>query len=249
MKGAMGLTIAAGLGIIGAVCNWLYLQQLAKEQETVQLIAVREGVRLNIGDPFKESDLEPVPIPRIRVGNLLTRAPQWIAKDAVVGIPANRVFEGGEVIIHDDLEAPAVRSLASTLQEDEVARPIPIDARSVVSEHINPGDLVSFEVARGARGPTPAESGDEPTPPGAGNSATEIIGPFRVLALGTRRESPNVEQAARGRAASNANTITIVVKLVKGQLEPQAARLFEALRLSGNQGVGVLLHSSRAGGS
>jgi hypothetical protein len=245
MKGAMGLTIAAGLGIVGAVCNWLYLQQLAREQETVDLIGVRNGAQINIGDTFKESDLEAVPIPRA-------------GAEALISLPANHVFYGGEIIVNDDLVGPAVRDLAETLQEDEVARWVPIDSRSVVTEQINPGDLVSFEVPRGALAPTPVTAPDAPgdtapaanppavSPPGAWRSA-EFIGPFRVLALGPRREPAHVAEAARGRGAANASTITIVVKLIDGKLEPNAARLFEALRLSGSQGVGVMLHSSRRG--
>lgn len=237
MKGALGLTIAAALGIVGAVCNWLYLEQRAKETETVSFIALKPGVQLNIGDPFRESDLEPVPLPKSRVGNLIERAPQWSGLSAVVGWPANRVFRGGEIILDADTEAPSTRDLSDTLQEDEVAYWVPIDAGSVVSDQINPGDMVSFQTAA-MTGPTPAGS----TPRASG---PQIIGPFRVLALGNRRERPNIEQASRQRGSSGANTITIVVKLADGQFEPAAAELVKAIQLGGNQGLGVLLHSSR----
>jgi Flp pilus assembly protein CpaB len=237
MKGALGLTIAAALGIVGAVCNWLYLQRLAQEQEKVSFIALRPGVQLNIGDTFDESDLEKVDLPKARYGNLVERAPQWSALSAIVGSPANRVFGGGEIILDIDLEAPASRDLSDTLQEEEVAYWVPITAGSVVADQINPGDLVSFQTAAG-NGPTPAGS----QPRGAG---PQIIGPFRVLALGGRRERSNIEQASRQRAPTGANTITIVVKLVDGQFEPAAAELVKAIQLGGNQGLGVLLHSSR----
>lgn len=235
MKGALGLTIAAGLGIVGAICNWLYVQQLAADQETVSFIAVQRGVQLNIGDSFEESDLEPVPLPRNRAGSLIERAPLWSARKAVIGYGANRVFHGGEILFNFDLEAPAVRDLADTLQENEVARWVPIDTRSVVTEQINPGDLVSFDL--GARGPTPAGAG---LPNAAG---PRIIGPFRVLSLGNRREPVNVAQGARPRGGSSANTIAIVIKLIDGEYEPQAVQLFEALRALGTQGLGVQLHA------
>ncbi len=238
MKGALGLTIAAALGIVGAVCNWLYLEKRAQETETVLFIAVKPGVQLNIGDPFRESDLEPVPLPKARVGNLIERAPQWSGLSAVKGWPANRIFRGGEIILDSDIEAPSTRDLSDTLQEDEVAYWVPIDAGSVVADQINPGDLVSFQTAA-QTGPTPAG-----TPPRSG-TGPQIIGPFRVLALGSRRERPNIEQASRTRGSTGANTITIVVKLVNGQFEPAAAELVKAIQLGGNQGLGVLLHSSR----
>lgn len=242
MKGALGLTIAAGLGIVGAICNWLYLQQLAADQETVSLIAVKHGVQLNVGDPFEEGDLEPVPIPRDRAGTLIERAPLWEARSAILGYGANRVFHGGEILLTADTEAPAVRNLAETLQDDEVARWVPIDTRAVVTEQINPGDLVSFDVGTSGGGPTPA-SGDGTASPVAGS---KIIGPFRVLALGNRREPTNIAQSARTRGGAAPNTIAIVIKLQNGQYEPTAAELFEALRSVGTNGVGVQLHSSRA---
>ncbi len=242
MKGAMGLAIAAGLGIVGAVCNWLYLQQLAREQATVTFIAVATDVQLNIGDQFDDSDLVPVEIPENHVGNLTMRAPQWSAVDAVIGQRANRTFQGGEIILDDDLETPAIIDLASQLQEDEVARWVPIDSRTVVTEQINPGDLVSFEVPV-PLGPTPA---DAPEPILAAGQR-QIIGPFRVLALGSRRERPNIDAASNGRSRDQSNTMTIVVKIVNGQLEPVAATLFDAIQRAGNQGVTVQLHSSRLG--
>ncbi|MFO1094829.1 MAG: hypothetical protein U0992_16225 [Planctomycetaceae bacterium] len=110
---------------------------------------------------------------------------------------------------------------------------MPIDTRSVVTEQINPGDMVSFDV--GTPGPTPAGMGGKP----------RIIGPFRVLALGGRREPANVADATRPRGGSATNTIAIVVKMTNGEYDPIAANLFEALRTLGTQGVGVQLHSSR----
>jgi Flp pilus assembly protein CpaB len=244
MKGSMGLAIAAGLGIVGAVCNWLYLQRLAGEQDNVYLVAVRDDVQLNIGDTFEESDLEAVPIPASRAGNLVERAIGWDERDTVVGFHATRPYYGGEIILEEDLVTTAVRDLSDTLQENQVARWVPIDARSVVPEQINPGDMVSFEVPRVSPGPTPAGSGTPPET--AASGSTQLIGPFRVLALGNRRERPGVAESSHGTSHNSANTITIVVDLVNGELEPKAAQLFEAIRLSGSNGVGVQLHSSKS---
>ncbi len=241
MKGALGLMVAAGLGIVGAICNWFYLDRLARDQEKVSFIAVRQGVNLDIGDNFKESQFEQVDIPRSGVGNLDHVAPLWSARNAVVGLRANRQFVGGEIILESDLIGPAQMDLADTLQQDEVARWVPVDPSSVVAAQINPNDFVSFEVPR--LGPTPAGGSPGPVSAGGGGS-TEIIGPFRVLALGNRRERPNVQKAATGRVGSE-NTMAIVVKFAGGEMEERARRLFEALRLAGGNGAHVILHSSR----
>ena len=74
--------------------------------------------------------------------------------------------------------------------------------------------------------------------------ASEIIGPFRVASLGGRRESTPVAGGSR-RTGGNESRIAIIVKLSNNQLDEQAQRLFEAVRLSGSQGVQVQLHSAK----
>lgn len=244
MKGALGLALAAGLGIVGAVSNWFYLQRLAKNEEKVWFIAIKDGVTLNAGDVLKGEHLQRVGIPRSGVDYLETVAPQWSAVEAVKGVSVNRPMRGGEILLKQDITGPVLRSLASELQEDEVVRWVPIDAGAVVPEHINPGDWVSFDVPRmGGAVPTPAgtPTGSGSPPPG---TLSEIIGPFRVMSLGGRREPQEVWEGKR-RTGGSESRIAIVVQLQNGQLEPKAQRLFNALRLASNQGVQVQLHSSR----
>jgi hypothetical protein len=257
VRGLMGLLIAAGLGLAGAVCNWLYLDSRAQTEARVAFIGVKADVHLKIGDVFKADHFEPVEIPKSRLGNLQDAAPLWSARDAVIGLRANKAYGGGELILRQDLTTPAQEDLASMLADDEVARWVPIDSRAVISEQINPGDLVSFEVPRpraaASTEPAPATSGPpEQRQPdglsslsGAKSDNVEIIGPFRVLAVGARRERPNIQQS-RGRTGGSENTITIAARLTNGEIEPRAAKLFDAVRAAGSQGVYVMLHSSKA---
>ena len=240
MKGFTGLLIAAVLGLAGAVCNWLYLQRASNTLGRVSFISIRPDVQLNVGDPIKEDDLQRIDLPDNAAGNLRSVAPEWSAKAAVVGQRANRIFNGGEIILEMDLAAPAQQQLAKTLHENEVAFWVPIDPRSVVAEQINPGDLVSFEVPpavlTGGTAPIPTSA----TPRSGAKDTPEIIGPFRVLAIGARREPINV----RGRAGTE-TTLTIVAQLKQGQLDPLSARLSEVLGSQNRQGLIVLLHSAR----
>jgi Flp pilus assembly protein CpaB len=243
MRGLTGLLIAAGLGLAGALCNWMYLDSLATSEARLAFIGVKPDVRLNVGDIFKADHFEQVEIPRSRVGNLQHTAPLWSAREAVVGLRANKPYAGGELILRQDLATPAQEDLAAMLAEDEVARWVPIDPRAVIPEQINPGDLVSFETPQPAvPTTTPVETG--PAPPTAPPAVREVIGPFRVLAVGARRERPNIQQA-RGRSSGPENTITIAVRMPDGKMEARAVKLFDAVRASGSQGVYVLLHSSR----
>lgn len=244
MKGFTGLLIAVILGLAGAVCNWLYLQRASNNLGRVSFISIRPDVQLNVGDPIREEDLQKIDLPGNAAGNLSSVAPEWSAKAAVVGQRANRIFNGGEIILEMDLAAPAQQQLAKTLQENEVAFWVPIDPRSVVAEQINPGDLVSFEVPAAALAPDKPSAPVSASPPKVAADGPEIIGPFRVLAIGARREPINVQQAFRGRAGTEA-TLTIVAELKQGQLDPLSARLSEVLGSQNRQGLVVLLHSAR----
>ncbi len=247
MRGLTGLLIAAGLGLAGALCNWMYLDSLASNEARMAFIGVKPDVRLNVGDQFKADHLEPVEIPRSRMGNLQDAAPLWSAREAVIGLRANRPYAGGEIILRQDLATPAQEDLASMLAEDEVARWVPIDPRAVIPEQINPGDLVSFETPQPIAAATSGTSDGSPASPSTALAgAREVIGPFRVLAIGARRERPNI-QLARGRSSGPENTITIAVRMPDGKLEPRAVRLFDAVRAAGSQGVYVLLHSAKDG--
>jgi Flp pilus assembly protein CpaB len=243
----MGLLIAAGLGLAGALCNWMYLDSRAQAETKVAFIGLKPDVQLKVGDVFKADHFEAVELPKSRTGNLEDAAPLWSARDAVIGLRANKAYGGGELILRQDLTTPAQEDLASMLADDEVARWVPIDSRAVISEQINPGDLVSFEVPRprsASAVPTPATAGP-PASDDASAEKVEIIGPFRVLAIGARRERPNIQQA-RGRSGGNENTITIAARLKNDEIEPRAAKLFEAVRAAGSQGVYVMLHSAKA---
>ena len=242
MKGFTGLLIAAILGLAGAVCNWLYLQRASNTLDKVSFISIKPDVQIQIGDTIQDEHLQKIDLPKSAAGNLDTVAPEWTARAAVIGQRANRIFLGGEIILEMDLASPAQQQLAKTLQENEVAFWVPIDPRSVVAEQINPGDVVSFEV--------PAPSALENNPGGTGankpadSTPPEVIGPFRILGIGARREPINVQQAFRGRQGTE-TTLTIVATLKNGQLDPLTARLFAALGAQNRQGLIVLLHSAK----
>ena len=175
MKGFSGLMIAAILGLAGAVCNWLYLQQASNTLGKKSFMAIKPDVNLNIGDVIREEHLQQIDLPGSAAGNLETVAPQWSAKAAVIGQRANRIFLGGEIILEMDLAAPAQQQMAKSLQQDEVAFWVPIDPRSVVAEQINPGDLVSFEIPSVTASPDNPEGTDTKKP--NEEKPSEVIGP------------------------------------------------------------------------
>src|ERR1700749_2011236 len=103
MKGIQGLLLSVGLGLAGAVCNWLYLERLANKEQRLSFIAIKSDVQVNVGDPLRESQVVKVDIPRSSVGNLEQVAPPWSQLAAVVGFPSSRSFRGGELVLYQDI--------------------------------------------------------------------------------------------------------------------------------------------------
>jgi Flp pilus assembly protein CpaB len=237
MRGLPGLIIAAGLGIVGAICNWFYLSRQASQMEKVSFVAVESTAQLNLGDHFKESDLVQVDIPKDHLGNLNEVAIYWKDRRTVIGMPATKAYRGGELVLQSDLLTPSERDFSHLLAEDEVARWVPVDSRSFVPERISPGNLISFITSGTGEGRSPGNSAQ----PAISSTGTEIIGPFRILSLGARTGDRDV-RLAHSRSSGQESLIGIRVKVIDGKLEPKADRLFQVLSMN-NAPLQVMLHS------
>ena len=235
MKGVQGLVIAAALGITGAVCNWLYIKQQADNYERVALLALNESAQLEPGDTFREDQFVKVEIPKLNLGNLDTRALKWGERASVANMIANRKYRGGEILLIQDLQTPAVEDLSEKVGPDETVLFFTVDPRTFNPQHVNPGNLVSFRIPAIHSTPVPAGS-DE-------NAGATIIGAFRILALGNRKGRRNIHQAS-GLKSGSENMIAISAELRAGKLEPKAQRLSDIFERTGFKGVQILLHST-----
>jgi hypothetical protein len=257
MKGIQGILIAIGLGLAGTILSWLYLERLAGREAKVAFIGVKANSAINVGDVIRAEHLTPIEIPRSRVGNLETVAPLWEYHSTVIGLPSTRTFQGGEIVLQQDLRSPGMRDLNDKLGKNEVAVWLPVDPRTFNAARVNPDDEVSFVVPRAGlpTSPTPADA----TEVQEFGGASEIIGPFRILEIGSRTGRTEVYRATGGRTANEA-TITVVAKLIGGQIDPQtgeyrggalepvAERILEVIRQTKSQGLQVILHPKRKAG-
>jgi len=256
MKGVPGILFAIGLGLAGTILSWFYLERLAGREAKVAFIGIKANAAINVGDVIRAEHLVQIDLPRSRVGNLETVAPLWEYRSTVIGLPSTRTFQGGEIVLQQDLRSPGMRDLNDKLGKNEVAVWLPVDPRTFNATRVNPDDSVSFVVPRAGMpvGPTPVGA-----TPIAASDASEIIGPFRILEIGSRTGRTDVYRATGGRTASEA-TITVVAKLVGGQvdpmtgeyrggtLEPVAERILEVIRQTKSQGLQVILHPKRKAG-
>lgn len=240
MKGPLGITIAAALGIVGLVCNWLYLQQQAGDYERVSFVGIGQEAKINPGDTFVDASLKKIGVPRDSLGDLKEVAVTWNERNLVIGQRATRSFglHGTEILTWKDLAEPPTKNLNQLISAEERVMWLPVDSRSFNPQHVNPGDEVSFRIPRfGGEG----ASRNKPLLGGG-----ETIGPFKILALGDRKGRPDVHSAA-GLSTGSENVLAIAVKIdaQSGKLEPRAKKLSDTLQVNSFQGVQILLHAEK----
>ena len=236
MSGLQGVIIPVALGLVGGVCNYLYLAQQATKMETVSFVTISNQAKINGGDLFRKDQFQPVKIPKNNLGNLDQSGVLWQDREAVVGFRATRSYRGGEILLWQDIKTPSQKNLSERLAENEVARWVPVDTKTFIPERVNPGDRVSFIIANNIN---TADS-----LPSVNQAQTEIVGPFRILMLGTRAGDKQVHRAA-GLKSGPEHIITISVRYEQGKMEQKAARLFDHLQRTGYKSVQVMLHSAQ----
>jgi len=236
MKGAQGIMVAVALGVVGFVCNWLYLEREAGRVELVEFVGISKTARVNRGDVIQLDHLVPISVPRNHKTQLAQVAVLWEQRDLVIGQKATRTMaeSGTELVMHRDLTTPAAKDINELIAENERVMWLPVDSRTFNPQHVDPGDEVSFRIPEFGEG----ASRSSPTKGGG-----QIIGPFRILALGNRKGRRDVRQAA-GLASGAENVIAVAVKVENpgGKLEARAETLAGILAVNNFQGVQVLLH-------
>lgn len=235
MKGIPGLIIAATLAIAGGICNWLYIAKQADRYERESFVVVRVD-QIRAGEKFKREDFDKVDIPKNNLGNLEKIAVHWQDLDAVVGLPAVKDFVRDQLILQDDLKTPPQENLNRKIGPNERVMWLPVDPRSFNPQHVNPGDMVSFRIPA-SMAIAPTAVGADPTKP----PLEEILGPFRILALGNRKGSPETARVAGQRFGSE-NVMAVSVKIDGTQLEKKAQQILNVVNMTNFKGVQVLLH-------
>ena len=245
MKGVQGIVIAVALGIVGAVCNWFYISKQARDFKKVSFVAIDSSAQINLGDKFLDKHFERVDIPLRTVGNLEKVAVLWEDRGTVVGMAATKSYVGGEILLGQDLKTPAQGDLGRLLGEDEVAYPVPVDPRVFVPDNFNPGDRVEFFLpqyikSRPARVSVSSEFSRKNT--------ENIVGPFRILALGNRKGTRQVREAFRQRSKQE-HVITVSLTFRNRSFDEKANHLFRLLTQAGGRGLQVITHSVKNKGT
>lgn len=254
MKGIHGLILGLGVGIAAALFNWAYITRATGDIDAVSFVGIAPVKDLESGHILTEEDLVPVPIPAIPARRLKDFAYLYSDRASIVGLRITRPIPGGSLLLQDDLRPPPPKLKFGGQpvgNSEEIAMFIPIDVRTIVPSLLEPGDMVSFVVG----GPTPAIGNPSPTAAETGSpqenpvlGGPQVIGKFKVLAIGNRLSSTEVHRAYQ-LPQGQENVLTISVRLESGRLEPKAERLWKMLEATNFRQVGVILHSREASGN
>ncbi len=240
MKGLQGIVIAVALGLVAAFCNWYYIYRQATGYFTESFVVIGRGVQLNQGDVIKPDHLARIDIPQQNVGELLSAGILWKDRETILGFPAIRTYQPGEMFLRQDRVTTSKEKIEDRLSQDEIAFPVPVDPRTFVPDNFNPDDQVAFFVAEfmPTGQPTPVESS------GGSPRNERLIGPFRILALGSRKGDKDVADAS-GKRNNREDVITIALLFRNGQFDEQGRQLSSQLKLSSNRGLTVVKYPKK----
>lgn len=250
MKGAPGLILALVLGLAGVALNWLYLQNKAKQVESISFLGIRDDATILVGQAFTASDLVEVPIPKIYARGLEAFVYLYGDETLIVGTRATRKYEGGELLWREDYRTPPNEL---KLGKDKLLMWVNVDSTSFVSDLVDPGDKISFMVPVGqqvVRQPVPTPATDEPAPaittePIHPGTDGKLIGPFEVAAVGNRLASMAVSKASQLQSMAS-NVLGIYVDNIGTEKDPKfdtkAAELNRLLQANPNLRARVIKH-------
>jgi hypothetical protein len=248
MKSIQGLLVAVGLALVAAVFNWMYLNSGPSREATVFFVGIKKGETVRAGEALRDEHLVQVPIPEVWAGDLRDFAFEWKDRPTVVGSPVVRTITGGYLLLNDDLHTPPQKI---KFEPGDSVIFVPVDTRAFVPSLLEPGDKVSFMVARSSvptlAMPSPPPGGLTKVMPsadgsGASSSGPIEIGPFTILALGNRLCSTEVMRASKGPQQVQENVLTIRVP-AEGVEAKNAEILSSLLQATNFREVGVKLHS------
>jgi len=248
MKGIQGLVVAAILGGLAVVLNYIYLHNKTKDVKSETFLGIADDVTIKKGDKFKDSHFTAVNIPITQnARELKDFVYTYAEKNTLLTIETTRRYSPGDLVYRSDFRTEP-DELA--LEEGQRLIWVPVNSQSFVPDLVDPGDQISFifpkPLVAAARPPSlPPNDTGIPAPAGAPATSRSdgemiVLGPFTVGSLGRRLGSVNT--ANRGRNAQERQVGVVVQSEGTNQLEREAMRLLEFINSGSVRSVSVMLH-------
>lgn len=219
------LIAAIVFGLLAGLVNFNLLRRSSSSVDAGAEEFVQVAKSMEMGEEFTTEVLLPITVPKsiMQLGNGWSLAAvRWADRATLVNRPASRNMTTGDIVFHRDVQAPKERL---DLRPDEVAIHVPLSGVVFQPELISVGDYVGFALADEKAGfpqeeaqrntlvpnaqATPAGADSANRPLGAGESleSGDVLGPFRLVAIG-----PRADPSARDPQTS-ANVIAVAGRI------------------------------------
>ncbi|MGE0755658.1 MAG: hypothetical protein AB7F89_00070 [Pirellulaceae bacterium] len=176
MNYAIKLLIPLGFGLAAAVINWIVLTSGTRE-----VLYVTVSQPLDVGDRFVLEYAEPLAVPATFKDLSQTIVP-FADRGVLSGRVVRRRIEAGDPVFFADTD---LGGKWLDLQPNEELYPVSLDQVAVDPELLRIGNQIRFRV-----------------PPIAGENEPPWIGPFRIVAVGSKINNNFSEDRSIGSAGS-----------------------------------------------
>ncbi|HUS40345.1 MAG: hypothetical protein WBF93_09070 [Pirellulales bacterium] len=229
MKGIQGLIIAIVLGTLGSLVNMYYLTK-GRDMSTQRFIGVVDGAEIEVGEKFKQDDLEAVEIPTEHARSLRKYAIPYSEINSILGFNSRRQIDGqqGELLLRTDVRTPTEML---DLESNQAAISVLVNPTTTSLDQIIPQVTpISFYL------PIDRTSGRS-------DGAWEWFGPFDVLAVGNRLG--RADAGGRRGSSRSRNMLTLQVQFTAGKINPKIAELKKYVHRTNNEPLDVMIHTPR----
>lgn len=205
MKNVYSFIIPVILAIAAGVLNLLALRG-----EVKQYVVAKNPVKA--GEKIRAADLAQKSVRGDIHGAIL-----WNDREVLHQLPAPREIGEGEFILHQDISPRMTPSIA--LDPGKVAINISLEGVKFEDKLIRVGQVVGFVIGRAEK---PAAAAEKKTTKDASSPDYEIVGPYKVVTLGSEISD---DGSAKADDAQRPSTLSIAVA---ESLDDKVKRLLEA---------------------
>lgn len=227
MNPLMRLLIPLVLGFGAAAVNWMVIENRTASRP---FVSIKEGVRA--GEIIESAMLGRVDLPG-DPGLLGKSLIPFSERDLVVGTLAQRDLFPGDFLLWQDSKRPG--SFIAT-EEGERILPVDIGGLAVETSLLYPGSLIDFWIAPAANGgfgilaaggvENTKQDGNRQRADDSNKSRYQLIGPFRILSVGSEFNQPlaGVERKRTAGTRGNERVISVAVKVLPDNTYDDASR-------------------------
>jgi hypothetical protein len=214
MNPMLKLAAPAALGLLASFINWTIIKGQISPHA---FVVVRQQV--GVGEKIEGSALASLEVPGDPERLRKTLIP-YEDRDVIIGTQSGRKLHPNDLVLWQDVKRPDAGIEAGP---DELILPIDLSGVTVETDLLYPGHFVDFWISPPKPDGRPAA---HDAAAGAARSEYELVGPFRILSVGSDSDQAALRGGAerRDRPRGNDRVISVAVKVQPNSSYDAASR-------------------------